>query len=495
MSARLLALLELGERAAKANFHRVLIVGAGDAGEHVARDMLRDRSAKMAPVGFLDDDKSKQGRQIHALPVFGPISWLGAVAAREGVDQVVIAMPSAPSRVIRDVVRRLSEEGLKAKILPSLGELMGEKPTAADIRDVDIGDLIARNQVKIDMEQIGTIIDGRRVLITGAAGSIGSELARQVLFWKPHELLLVDNNETDLYAVFQRLEKPAKSRNATLTMVIADIKDRRSINSVFEEKHPHLVFHAAAYKHVPVMELHPQEAITTNVTGTRNVAEAARAHKAERFVLVSTDKAVNPSSVMGASKRLAEMVVTNIAQEGDTIFSAVRFGNVLASRGSVVPLFAKQVREGGPITVTHPDATRYFMTIEEAVALICQAAALGLGGETFVLEMGEPVRIIDLAKRMRNLLADTDPEKIEIVVTGLRSGEKLHEDLWNAGEALLPVVAGIMKAKHPVADPHDLALQDEIRLLEELAAERGEREEILKRLFAIALRNPEVPAG
>jgi FlaA1/EpsC-like NDP-sugar epimerase len=253
-----------------------------------------------------------------------------------------------------------------------------------------------------------------------------------------------------------------------------------------------VVFHAAAYKHVPVMELHPQEAMTTNVTGTRNLAEAARAFKAERFVLVSTDKAVNPSSVMGASKRLAEMVVTNIAQEGDTIFSAVRFGNVLASRGSVVPLFAKQVREGGPITVTHPDATRYFMTIEEAVALICQAAALGVGGETFVLEMGEPVRIMDLAKRMRNLLADSDPEKIEIVVTGLRSGEKLHEDLWNAGEELLPVAAGIRKARYPAADPGDLALQDEIRLLEELAAERGDTEEIVKRLFAIALRSPDV---
>lgn len=479
------------------NVERVLIVGAGDAGEHVARDMLRTPNAKFSPVGFVDDDKAKHGKKIHGLPVWGPIDQLADAASLKGVQQVVIALPSAPSGVVRTVLKRVAEAGLKAKILPSLGELMGANPTSADVRDVDISDLIARNKVQIDMKQIASVLDGRTVLITGAAGSIGSELARQALSFRPRKLVILDNNESDLFGLEQRLRGPARSRGTVLKMVIADIRDKRRIESVFAEHRPNLVFHAAAYKHVPVMELHPAEAIITNVTGTRNVAEVAREYEADRFVLISTDKAVNPTSVMGATKRLAEMAIGFVGVEGQTIFSSVRFGNVLASRGSVVPIFAQQVRDGGPITVTHPDATRYFMTIEESVALICQAAALGTGGQTFVLEMGEPVKIIDLADRMRNLLANGRADEIEIVVTGLRAGEKLHEDLCNAGETLVPVQPGIMKTKDLVTDSHDRYLRNSISRLEALACNHSDPEELTCQLFAIAARHsaPDVLGG
>lgn len=465
---------------------RVLIVGAGDAGEHVARDMLRNPGAKFAPVGFVDDDPTKHGKKIHGLPVLGPIDQLGEAAALKGVHQVIIAVPSAASGVVGDVLKRVAEAGLTAKILPSLGELMGTKATSADVRDVDISDLIARNKVKLEMTQIASVFDGKTVLITGAAGSIGSELARQALYFRPKKLVVLDNNETDLFSLEQRLIGPARLRDTELSMVIADIRDSRRIDQVFADHRPNLVFHAAAYKHVPVMELHPAEAIITNVTGTRIVAEAARRHEVGRFVLVSTDKAVNPSSVMGGTKRIAEMVIGMVGLEGQTMFSSVRFGNVLASRGSVVPIFAQQVRDGGPITVTHPDVTRYFMTIEEAVALICQAGVLGTGGQTFVLEMGEPVKIMDLADRMRKLLAPEGSEEVEIVITGLRPGEKLHEDLWNSGEDLIPVQPGIMRTMRPAADPYDGSIRDSVSLLEAMAGKHSDPEGLIRQLFSIA---------
>ena len=470
----------------------VLIVGAGDAGEHVARDMLRDPESKFLPVGFVDDDAATHGKEIHGLPVFGPVYRLAQAAAFSGAYQVIIAMPSAPSRVVREVLKQVSDAGLKAKILPSLGELMGARATSSDVRDVDISDLIARNKVRIDMQQIARVIDGRAVLITGAAGSIGSELARQALHFKPRKLVVFDNNETDLFALEQRLRAQAVSQGTVLEMVVADVRDPVRVERIFDDHRPDLVFHAAAYKHVSVMELHPAEAVITNVTGTRNIAEAARKFGCERFVLVSTDKAVNPTSVMGASKRLAEMVIAETsASTSGTIFSSVRFGNVLASRGSVVPIFAEQVRNGGPITVTHPDATRYFMTIEEAVSLICQAAAIGTGGQTFVLEMGEPVKILDLAHRMRTLLAEGGGEDIDIVITDLRSGEKIHEDLWNSGEELLPVQDGILESKHPAAASDDTELHRAIRRLEDLAARHADSSQLVAEMFKIAAPAPD----
>lgn len=458
---------------------RVLIVGAGDAGEHVARDMLRTGS-RYQPVGFLDDDPAKIGGRIHGLPVLGSTEQAAEVVSATQADYVLVALPSAPSRVLQEVLRRVALPGLGVKVLPSLGELMGAQATSADIRDVDISDLIARSQVTVNMDQISRMVQAKTVLITGAGGSIGGQLARQALSFKPARLVLLDNDETDLYRVFQGLEALAESRRVDLSMVVADIRDVRRVEQVFDQHRPHLVVHAAAYKHVPVMELHPGEAVTTNVTGTRHLAQAAANCGVERFVLVSSDKAVNPISVMGATKRLAEMVLTECG--GQTIFSSVRFGNVLASRGSVVPTFKRQIAEGGPITVTHPDATRYFMTIEEAVSLIWQAAALATGREIFVLEMGEPVRIMDLAVRMRSLLSNGHADRIDIVVTGLRPGERLHEDLWTDGESCAPVRPGILRADLGWVSAADLSA---IHTLEQWAAEHRDPAEVTAALFAI----------
>lgn len=465
----------------------MLIVGAGDAGEHVARDMLRSGS-RFVPVGFLDDDPDKIGRRIHGLPVIGSTSEAPYAVSTTEADHVLVALPSAPSRVLQEVLKRVALPGLGVKVLPSLGELMGAPATLADIRDVDIADLIARSQVKVDMDQIAGIVDGRSVLITGAAGSIGSQLARQALRFRPSALVLLDNDETDLYEVARTLEPAAASRAVALELVIADIRDAKRISQVFEEHRPQLVFHAAAYKHVPVMEGSPSEAVITNVTGTRNVAQAAAAAGTERFVLVSTDKAVNPSSVMGATKYLAEIITGQVGSHSKTAFSSVRFGNVLASRGSVVPTFHRQIQQGGPITVTSEEATRYFMTIEEAVSLIWQAGALATGGETFVLEMGEPVRILDLAKRMRELLANGRVDQIDIVVTGLRPGERLHEDLLGADETFNRVRPGILKASQATFDPGDAALDTALLRLEKLAAGHCGSQEVREALFSLVGR-------
>jgi FlaA1/EpsC-like NDP-sugar epimerase len=469
-----------------ADTDRVLIVGAGDAGEHVARDLLGRSASEFLPVGFVDDDPAKLGRRIHGLPVLAPTNRLADAVEQSAADCVIIAIPDAPSGVLQDVLARVADAGVKAKILPSLRELMSGTPTEAHIRDVDISDLIARKPAKIDISQIGGIINGCSVLVTGAAGSIGSELARKALYFKPVKLIVLDNSETELFFLAQRLAPLAASRGTQLETVLADIRDRKSVDRVFASHRPNLVLHAAAYKHVPVMELHPEEAVITNVTGTRNVAEAASAFAVDRFVLVSTDKAVNPTSVMGATKRVAEMLMATIGEGSGTAFMTVRFGNVLASRGSVVPIFLQQIREGGPITVTHPDVTRYFMTIEEAVALIFQAAALGRGGETFVLEMGDPVRIVDLADRMRRLLGNGQADKIEIVLTGLRPGEKLHEDLFNLDDQLTAVHPGILQLAVSAEDNPSHGLDTAISMVERKAAGRAEPERLAEQLLHLA---------
>lgn len=480
IAGRLRASLRSGK--AGSSVERVLIVGAGDAGEHVARDMLRTGS-RFVPVGFLDDDKTKIGRRIHGLQVLGATDKVADAVALTRADHVLVAIPSAPSRVIQDVLKRVSLPGLGVKVLPSLGELMGSQVTSADIRDVDISDLIARSQVTVDAAQIGLMLNGKTVLITGAAGSIGSQLARQALNFTPERLALLDNDENDLYEVVKSLSARAASRGVALEMVVADIRDALRIDQVLATHRPDLVLHAAAYKHVPVMESHPDEAVITNVTGTRNLVDAAGRSGCERFVLVSSDKAVNPSSVMGATKRLAEMVMAQ-AHQGPMICTSVRFGNVLASRGSVVPIFQRQIREGGPITVTHEDATRYFMTIEEAVSLIWQAAALASGGEIFLLEMGEPVKIMDLAKRMRSLLANGQADRVDIVVTGLRPGERLHENLWMEDESSSRVRPGILKSNRQ-GDLATAVSEAAIKELEGLARQHPVPGVMSKALFAI----------
>lgn len=411
---------------------RVLIVGAGNAGELLCRDLLRTPGSKYVPVGFLDDDPRKVGMNIHQVPVLGSTRQMSEVVDRYHVGLLLVAMPSASSRQLRPILDMAAACGTKVKLLPSLEELLDRPVTSREIRDVDIADLLGRDPVTIDAEGISEYLAGRVVLVTGAAGSIGSELCRQVLRYQPKSLIMVDHDESDIYALWQQLSSGDFADEA-VQMVVGDVRDLSRMQNIFQEFHPAVVFHAAAQKHVPVLERFPSEAIQSNVVGTKNVATLAGTNGCERFVLVSTDKAVDPSSVMGATKRIAELVVQRCNERFATIYASVRFGNVLGSRGSVVPIFAQQIRDGGPVTITHREATRYFMTIPEAASLIIQAGAFAEGGETFILDMGEPVKIVELAERMIQLLADKD-EPIALRVVGLRPGERLHETLWRSDE-------------------------------------------------------------
>lgn len=458
---------------------RVIVVGAGQAGEMLVRDMLRSTGNGLRPIGFVDDDPAKRGKRIHGLPVLGGTDDLVAIAGCSGVELCLLAMPSAPSRALRETLARVAEAGLKAKIIPGLGELVGDHVGVADIRDVDVADLIGRDPVDLDTDSIAGFLERKTVLVTGAAGSIGSELARQLIRFRPAKLLLLDNNETDLFELHNDLRPVAARSDVDVHMVVCSIRDRRGIQAAFQIHKPHVVFHAAALKHVSVMEQHPDEAVLTNVTGTRNVAESAIAVDTERFILVSTDKAVNPTGVMGMTKRLAELLVAGLAETSSTVFASVRFGNVLASRGSVVPIFKKQILAGDPITVTHPDATRFFMTIEEAASLIVQAGALANGGESFVLDMGEPVRILDLAERMRDLIAGERRDRIPIVLTGLRQGEKVHEELWRATETLMPSGHPRIYRMRDSASPFlDDAALKAVAWMEQCAADHARSDEV-----------------
>jgi FlaA1/EpsC-like NDP-sugar epimerase len=407
---------------------KVLIVGAGDAGSLLMRDIENQPELGLRVVGFLDDDRAMQGRMIRSARVLGTIDALPDVSEREKVDEVLIALPSATSLEKRRVLDLCSEAGRKARIIPEL-VANSDWTGVADLRHVDVTDLLGREPVQIDMAEVAASIEGKTVAVTGAAGSIGSELCRQVLMMRPRRLLLLEIDESRLYEVF--LELTAMDI-APVRMHLCDIRDERKLREVFFADRPDVVLHAAAYKHVPLMEMAPDEAVKTNVSGTRNVLEASAIAGVGHFVLISTDKAVKPTSMMGLTKALAERLALD-ACRGGLRTSIVRFGNVLGSRGSVVPLFEEQLRRGGPLLVTHPKVTRYFMTIPEAARLVLQAAAISNGGEVFVLEMGEPVRIVDLARKMI-VLSGIDAE---IRFTGLRPAEKMHEVLVDADESLL----------------------------------------------------------
>ncbi|MHB9143941.1 MAG: polysaccharide biosynthesis protein [Symbiobacteriia bacterium] len=417
---------------------RTLIVGAGDAGALVAREMAKHQELGYELVGYVDDDPYKQGMKVHGLPVLGTRGDLPRLVSELGVAELVIAMPSATGRVIREVVTSVQDLHVKVMTLPGMYELLGGTVSINQIREVQIEDLLGREPVAVNLEEIAGYLSGERVLITGAGGSIGSELCRQVASFRPRELILLDHAENGVFETSLQLRHSFPDLQATV--VVADVRERDKILQVFEHYRPQVVFHAAAHKHVPLMEAQPDEAIKTNVFGSKNVAEAALNVRAKRFVMISTDKAVNPSSVMGATKRVAEMVVQALDAERrrrdstGTRFVAVRFGNVLGSRGSVVPIFKEQIARGGPVTVTHPDMRRYFMTIPEAVQLVIQAAAMGEGGEIFILDMGESVPILDLAENLIRLSGFEPGVDIPIVITGPRPGEKLFEELLTAEE-------------------------------------------------------------
>lgn len=413
---------------------RALIVGAGDAGSLLVREFESQPWLGVQIVGLVDDDASKVNRSLHGVRVVGRRSEIPNLVRKYQANQVIIAMPSAPPKVIHETIELCKQAEAQLRILPPINEMIAGKVRAQDVRDVEIEDLLRREPVKTDLEAIAGYIRGRRVLVTGAGGSIGSELCRQVASFGPSELHLLGHGENSIFDIQNELQQ--KHPELTLTALIADVQDELSIRRLFEKIRPEVVFHAAAHKHVPLMEFNPDAAVRNNVFGTRNVAEAAAATGAEAFVMISTDKAVNPGNVMGATKRLAEMVVQAMATQSTTRFVSVRFGNVLGSRGSVVPFFKKQIAQGGPVTVTHPEMRRYFMTIPEAVQLVLQAGSIGKGGEVFVLDMGEPVKIVDLARDLIRLSGYEPGKDIEIVFTGVRPGEKLFEELVNHGESV-----------------------------------------------------------
>jgi FlaA1/EpsC-like NDP-sugar epimerase len=454
----------------------VLIIGAGSAGALVAREMQKNPQMGMHPVGYLDDSLAKQKRQIHGVSVVGKLSDLNRVLAHRRVDEVIIAIPSAGGKVARLVTDICSAKGIPFRTMPGLFELIGGNVSVNRLREVDIADLLRREPAQIQDQLVGEALTGKRVLVTGAGGSIGREICRQIAHWGPQMLMLLGHGENSIFEAI--LELRENFPTLPVQLVIADIRDKPRIGGVFTDFRPQVVFHAAAHKHVPLMESNIEDAITNNIIGTRNIVQAASAIAVERLVLISTDKAVRPANVMGATKRIAEMIVLEAAHRTGHAYSVVRFGNVLGSRGSVVPLFRQQIAHGGPVTVTHPEMKRYFMTIPEAVHLVLQTAAMGQGGEVFMLNMGQQVRILDLAEDLIRLSGLEPGKDVEIVFTGIRPGEKLSEDLWGDG-------MDYKKTTHPDifrADAEEAILPNDLdRLVEELhhLAREGETSAIL----------------
>jgi FlaA1/EpsC-like NDP-sugar epimerase len=440
--------VEAQRRAPVTGGERLLVFGAGDAAHRVVRGLQTDPSSVFTPVAVLDDDLRKRHRRVDGVPVVGDRAALARAAADYKATTLLIAISSADAKLVSELEVAGREAGLAVKTIPSVGQLLATDASVGDIRDVTDEDLLGRRRVRTDVAAIAKYISGKRVLVTGAGGSIGSELSRQIYRYEPAELLMLDRDESALHAVQMSIHNRALLDSDEL--VLLDIRDRIGVEQLFRTRKPEVVFHAAALKHLPLLERHPSEAVKTNVWGTLALLEAASAHGVERFVNISTDKAAGPESVLGYSKRICERMTARFGAQSDNLYLSVRFGNVLGSRGSVLGAFRAQIEHGGPLTVTHPDVTRYFMTVEEAVQLVIQAGAVGRSGEALVLDMGEPVRIIDVAR----LLASRAAQPIEIVYTGLRPGEKLHEDLMSAEEVdSRPIHPLISHVAVPELDP------------------------------------------
>ena len=413
---------------------RLLIIGAGSAGEKIMREIRDNARLDYRIVGFLDDNHNKLNRMIHGVPVLGKVDQVKEVAEKEGIEEILIAVPSATGRQMKGIVQLCEGTKITYKTIPGIGELINGRVSVKCIRDVSYEDLLGREPVRLEKERIGGYLEDRRVLVTGAGGSIGSELCRQIARYNPSSLVLLDRTEKNLYDI--EMDMWRSFPYIKYSPVLGDIRHKDQMLKIFEEYRPEVVFHAAAYKHVPMMEIHPWEAVYNNILGTKHIVEIADYLGVKRFVLVSTDKAVNPANVMGATKRVTELLVQAHAKSRSTKFMAVRFGNVVGSSGSVIPLFKKQIEHGGPITVTHPEVTRYFMTIPEAVQLILQAGSMGKGGEVFILDMGVPVKIADIARDLIRLSGLEPDRDIEIKYIGLRPGEKLYEELVVVGEEI-----------------------------------------------------------
>ena len=445
---------------------RFLIIGAGNAGEALLREMLRRKDVQYEVVGFIDDDPGKVGINIHGIPVLGGVDLLPEICKKNEIDEIAIAIPSATRKQLRRVVQICQGTKLRFSTVPSLTDIASGKLRVSQMRDVDINDLLGRDVIQLDLDEIEKYLKGRVILVTGAGGSIGSEMCRQVCAFNPKQLLLVEQAENPLFFIERELQQNFPA--VPLRAIICDITDKTRVEQLFSDYRPEVVIHAAAHKHVPLMEANPGEAIKNNIVGTRTVADASDAYGVSSFVMISTDKAVNPTSVMGSTKRVAEMYIQDLNRTSQTRFVTVRFGNVLGSNGSVVPIFKQQIAAGGPVKVTHPEMRRYFMTIPEASQLVLQAATMGNGGELFMLDMGEPVKIVDLARELITLSGFRLGEDIEIEFSGLRPGEKLFEELSIEGEGMLPT-------KHP-----------KIAVLNTIVKDRQTLRADIERLIAIA---------
>lgn len=444
---------------------RTLIVGAGDAGEQILRSMQSMQSNRYFPIGFADDNPIKQGIKIHGVRVLGKISDIPDIVKEHNVKELIIALPSANNKIIREAVDLGRKAGLyKIKIAPKLHEIIRGEVALRNLKDVDVEDLLGRESITLDKKQIEQFIKDKTILVTGAAGSIGSELSRQIVKFSPSLLMLLDQDETGIFNISRELKE--KFPQVNLQSFVKDVTDAPSMKEIFKEYRPKVVFHAAAYKHVPLMEVQPDEAVKNNIFGTEVLAKASVENNIEHFIFISTDKAVNPTSVMGATKRVCEMICQSYSGKGNTKFISVRFGNVLNSRGSVIPTFKEQIRKGGPVTVTHKDMKRYFMLISEACLLVMQAGALGRGNEVLVLDMGKPISILDLAKEMIKLSGLKPDKDIAIVFIGLRPGEKLFEEMLTAEEGTVATqhqkifIARMSEVNFPKLQEHLRSLKD-----------------------------------
>lgn len=460
--------------------HRTLIIGAGEGGRILFNSLIGSPTAgELDVIGFVDDDPNKLKTYLSGKKVLGSIQNISELIQEYQIDMVTIAIPSLPRKRLQEIMTHLSDANVKVNTMPSMEELAAGKISVNRLKEIDVVDLLGREEVRLDMEAIKDQITGKVILVTGAGGSIGSELCRQVMKFNPKQLLLLGHGENSIYQIHREMLTIYKENQTEFIPIIADVQDRKLIFEIMKEYQPDIVYHAAAHKHVPLMEYNPREAVKNNVYGTKNVAEAAKTNNVKNFVMISTDKANNPTSVMGSTKRMAEMIVTSLNEAGKTKFSAVRFGNVLGSRGSVIPVFREQIAKGGPVTITDFRMTRYFMTIPEASRLVIQSGALAKGGEIFILDMSEPVKIVDLAKNMIRLSGYKEDE-IEIVESGIRPGEKLYEELLLDKERNDEEVY----EKIFVGNIHGFSMEEVLAFLEVLSSK--EDDELAKQVKAFA---------